>query len=103
MFGHELLPEELGPHGQDVLVGREGAITGLKGHIVDAVHFIRLIQKAPEVLGEAGRRNDGDLIQAGLKIHGGHHCTVIIWVIENDHLEHTSQTYTQTVSSVTPE
>lgn len=49
---HELLPEELGPHGQNVLVSRKSAITSLKRHIVDAVHFVRLIQKAPEVLGE---------------------------------------------------
>lgn len=52
MLRHELLTEELRPHGQDVLVGREGAITSLKGHIMDAVHLVRFVQKAPEVLGE---------------------------------------------------
>lgn len=65
-LGHEQLPEELGPHGQDVLVGRKGAIASLKGYIVDAVHFIGLIEKVPEVLGEGGWRNTGNLIQAGL-------------------------------------
>lgn len=33
---------------------------------MDAVHFICLIEKVPEVLGEGGWRNTGNLIQAGL-------------------------------------
>lgn len=48
-------------------MGGKGAIAGLQGHIVDAVRFVRLIQKPPKVLGEGGRRNAGNLVQTGLK------------------------------------
>lgn len=71
-------------------MGREGAITGLEGHVVDAVRFVRLVQKAPEVLGEGGWGDDRDLIQAGLKTQGGHYCTIMI---KNPHLEHKPKEY----------
>lgn len=70
-LGHEQLPEEVGPHRQDVLVRREGAVTSLKRHVVYAVHFVRLVQKTPEVLGEGGRRNAGNLVQTGQRTQDG--------------------------------
>ena len=46
----EQLPEELRPHGQDVLVGGEGAVAGLQCHVVDAVRLVGLLQQPAEVL-----------------------------------------------------
>lgn len=62
---HQLLPEELRPHGEKVLVGGEGAVSSLQGQVVDAIRLVRFLQQAPEVLGEGGGRYAGNLIQAG--------------------------------------
>ena len=68
-------------------MGREGAITGLQCHIVDAVHFVCLVQEASEVLGEGRWRDDGNLIQAGLKTKNS--LTIIMnYHLENIHQEH---------------
>ena len=66
----EQLPEELGPHGQDVLVGGEGAVAGLQCHVVDAVRLVGLLQQPAEVLREGGGGDDGDLKQAAEKEQG---------------------------------
>jgi len=69
----EQLAEELGPGGQDVLVGGKDAVARLQRDVVDGVRLVGLLQKVGEVLVEAGRGDAGNLKQAAQKEHPENH------------------------------